>query len=81
MLYDQNQYNHCSSAGILTKPDLVDKGTEGTVVDTVHNEVIQLTKGYMIVKCRGQLEIIDKVNLNEATETEKAFFRDHPHFR
>nr|AAI17639.1 Myxovirus (influenza) resistance A [Danio rerio] len=66
--------------GILTKPDLVDKGTEGTVVDIVHNEVIHLTKGYMIVRCRGQKEIMDQVTLNEATETESAFFKDHPHF-
>ncbi|KAI3369499.1 hypothetical protein L3Q82_007715 [Scortum barcoo] len=35
--------------GILTKPDLVDRGTEGTVVEVVHNEVIPLKKGYMIV--------------------------------
>ncbi|KAK2908543.1 hypothetical protein Q8A67_004380 [Cirrhinus molitorella] len=66
--------------GILTKPDLVDKGTEGTVVDIVHNEIIHLTKGYMIVRCRGQKEIIDHVTLNEATATENAFFKDHPHF-
>ncbi|XP_051746925.1 interferon-induced GTP-binding protein MxB isoform X2 [Ctenopharyngodon idella] len=66
--------------GILTKPDLVDKGTEGTVVDIVHNEVIHLTKGYMIVRCRGQKEIIDHVTLNEATATENAFFQDHPQF-
>ncbi|XP_061089713.1 interferon-induced GTP-binding protein Mx3-like [Conger conger] len=66
--------------GILTKPDLVDKGTEETVVDIVHNEVINLTKGYMIVKCRGQKEIKDKVSLNEATYKEKAFFQDHSHF-
>ncbi|KAG7463692.1 hypothetical protein MATL_G00179310 [Megalops atlanticus] len=66
--------------GILTKPDLVDKGTEETVVDIVHNEVIHLAKGYMIVKCRGQKEIIDKVSLSEAIDKEKAFFQDHPHF-
>ncbi|KAJ8246756.1 hypothetical protein GJAV_G00255050 [Gymnothorax javanicus] len=66
--------------GILTKPDLVDKGTEETVVDIVHNEVIHLTKGYMIVKCRGQKEIKDRVSLSEATYKEKAFFQDHAHF-
>ncbi|KAJ8352506.1 hypothetical protein SKAU_G00239820 [Synaphobranchus kaupii] len=66
--------------GILTKPDLVDKGTEETVVDIVHNEVIHLTKGYMIVKCRGQKEIIDRVSLSEATDKEKAFFQDHAQF-
>ncbi|KAK7162219.1 hypothetical protein R3I94_004769 [Phoxinus phoxinus] len=66
--------------GILTKPDLVDKGTEGTVVGIVHNESIHLTKGYMIVRCRGQQEIEDQVTLNDATATENAFFKDHPHF-
>uniref|UniRef100_A0A8C6V0J1 Interferon-induced GTP-binding protein Mx n=1 Tax=Neogobius melanostomus TaxID=47308 RepID=A0A8C6V0J1_9GOBI len=66
--------------GILTKPDLVDIGTEETVVDTVHNEVINLKKGFMIVRCRGQKEIKDKVSLPEAIEKEKAFFRDHAFF-
>ncbi|KAM8756298.1 uncharacterized protein AB9X84_009540 [Acanthopagrus schlegelii] len=67
--------------GILTKPDLVDKGTEETVVDIVHNEVIHLKKGYMIVKCRGQKEITERVSLTEATEREKAFFEGHLHFQ
>nr|AET06168.1 myxovirus resistance 1 protein [Pagrus major]AHC69386.1 Mx1 protein [Pagrus major] len=66
--------------GILTKPDLVDKGTEQTTVDIVHNEVIHLKKGYMIVKCRGQKEITENVSLTEATRREKAFFKDHVHF-
>ncbi|XP_051269579.1 interferon-induced GTP-binding protein Mx isoform X1 [Dicentrarchus labrax] len=69
------------SLGILTKPDLVDKGTEETVVNTVHNEIIHLRKGYMIVKCRGQKEIKEKVTLTEAIEREKAFFKDHVHFQ
>uniref|UniRef100_UPI0037E7FF43 interferon-induced GTP-binding protein Mx isoform X1 n=2 Tax=Semicossyphus pulcher TaxID=241346 RepID=UPI0037E7FF43 len=67
--------------GILTKPDLVDKGTEETVVDIVHNEVIHLKKGYMIVKCRGQKDIMDKVSLTEAIERERAFFQEHMHFQ
>ncbi|KAL6481073.1 hypothetical protein MHYP_G00091530 [Metynnis hypsauchen] len=66
--------------GILTKPDLVDKGTEETVVDIVHNEIINLTKGYMIVRCRGQKEIMDRLSLTDAMEKEKAFFKDHAHF-
>ncbi|KAK7916731.1 hypothetical protein WMY93_012492 [Mugilogobius chulae] len=61
--------------GILTKPDLVDKGTEETVVDIAHNEVIHLKKGFMIVRCRGQKEITENVSLPEAMEREKAFFR------
>ncbi|XP_036955983.1 interferon-induced GTP-binding protein Mx isoform X4 [Acanthopagrus latus] len=67
--------------GILTKPDLVDKGTEETVVDIVHNDVIHLKKGYMIVKCRGQKEITERVSLTEATEREKAFFEGHECFQ
>lgn len=60
---------------------MVDKGTEETIIDIVHNEVIHLKKGYMIVKCRGQKEITEKVSLTEATEREKAFFTDHVYFR
>ncbi|XP_059186483.1 interferon-induced GTP-binding protein Mx-like [Centropristis striata] len=66
--------------GILTKPDLVDRGTEETAVEIVHNEVIPLKKGYMMVRCRGQKEITEKVSLTEAMEREKAFFRDHAFF-
>uniref|UniRef100_A0A3P8Q063 Interferon-induced GTP-binding protein Mx n=1 Tax=Astatotilapia calliptera TaxID=8154 RepID=A0A3P8Q063_ASTCA len=66
--------------GILTKPDLVDKGTEENVLEIVHNEVIHLNKGYMIVRCRGQKEITEKVSLTEALEKEEMFFKDHPYF-
>ncbi|TRY97236.1 hypothetical protein DNTS_013722 [Danionella cerebrum] len=57
--------------GILTKPDLVDRGMENMVVRTVNNEVIRLKKGYMIVKCRGQQDINDKLELDKALEKEK----------
>ncbi|KAF3855947.1 hypothetical protein F7725_016670 [Dissostichus mawsoni] len=55
--------------GIMTKPDLVDKGTEDSVVQIVHNEVFPLKKGYMIVKCRGQKEIKDKTLYDEGHAT------------
>ncbi|XP_071994904.1 interferon-induced GTP-binding protein Mx1-like [Engystomops pustulosus] len=66
--------------GILTKPDLIDKGTEENVVNIVNNNVIYLKKGYMIVKCRGQQEVQGKLSLKEATEKEKNFFEDHEFF-
>uniref|UniRef100_A0A3B3CZ78 Interferon-induced GTP-binding protein Mx n=1 Tax=Oryzias melastigma TaxID=30732 RepID=A0A3B3CZ78_ORYME len=66
--------------GILTKPDLVDKGTEENVVDIINNKAIPLKKGYMIVKCRGQNEITKKVSLTTALEKEKTFFQKHSHF-
>lgn len=66
--------------GILTKPDLVDKGTEDKVVDVVRNLVYHLKKGYMVVKCRGQQDIQEQLSLTEALEKEQAFFKEHPHF-
>ncbi|KAK3569103.1 hypothetical protein QTP86_022130, partial [Hemibagrus guttatus] len=67
--------------GILTKPDLVDKGAEESVVNTVNNQVIPLKKGYMIVKCRGQQDINEDLSLSQALLNEQVFFQDHPHFR
>uniref|UniRef100_A0A8B9GMN3 Interferon-induced GTP-binding protein Mx n=1 Tax=Astyanax mexicanus TaxID=7994 RepID=A0A8B9GMN3_ASTMX len=67
--------------GILTKPDLVDKGAEDTVVSTVNNQVITLKKGYMMVKCRGQQDINANLSLAEALQKEREFFEQHPHFR
>ncbi|XP_036098626.1 interferon-induced GTP-binding protein Mx2 [Molossus molossus] len=67
--------------GILTKPDLVDKGTEKNIVSVVQNLTYRLKKGYMIVKCRGQQEITNKLSLAEATKKEIEFFQTHPYFR
>ncbi|NXQ80571.1 MX protein, partial [Nyctibius grandis] len=67
--------------GILTKPDLVDRGTEESVVNIVRNLVIPLRKGYMIVKCRGQQDICNKMSLAAALQQERIFFETHKHFR
>lgn len=67
--------------GILTKPDLVDKGTERVVLSVAQNLTYHLKKGYMIVKCRGQQEISDKLSLAEATRREMSYFETHPYFR
>uniref|UniRef100_L7N1R0 MX dynamin like GTPase 2 n=1 Tax=Myotis lucifugus TaxID=59463 RepID=L7N1R0_MYOLU len=67
--------------GILTKPDLVDKGAEKNVVNVAQNLTYRLKKGYMIVKCRGQQEITDRLSLAEATKKEMMFFQTHPYFR
>ncbi|XP_029410886.1 interferon-induced GTP-binding protein Mx1 [Nannospalax galili] len=66
--------------GILTKPDLVDRGAEDKVVDVVRNLVCHLKKGYMVVRCRGQQDIQDQLSLAEALRREQAFFKEHPHF-
>ncbi|XP_067401323.1 interferon-induced GTP-binding protein Mx1-like isoform X2 [Emydura macquarii macquarii] len=66
--------------GILTKPDLVDRGTERNVIDIVQNLSVPLRKGYMIVKCRGQQNIDDKMTLASAIQKEREFFEEHEHF-
>ncbi|KAG6932793.1 MX dynamin like GTPase 1 [Chelydra serpentina] len=66
--------------GILTKPDLVDRGTESNVVDIVRNLSIPLKKGYMIVKCRGQQDIHDNLTLASAIQKEREFFEEHEYF-
>uniref|UniRef100_A0A671SYV5 Interferon-induced GTP-binding protein Mx2-like n=1 Tax=Sinocyclocheilus anshuiensis TaxID=1608454 RepID=A0A671SYV5_9TELE len=65
---------------ILTKPDLIDRGTETRILDIVHNKVIPLRKGYIMVKCRGQQQIDDNISLEEAAQMESDFFRTHEHF-
>ncbi|NWW19178.1 MX protein, partial [Falcunculus frontatus] len=67
--------------GILTKPDLVDRGTEESVINIVRNRVIPLKKGYMIVKCRGQQDIHNRLTLAAAIQQERNFFESHGHFR
>ncbi|XP_074717010.1 interferon-induced GTP-binding protein Mx-like isoform X2 [Strix uralensis] len=66
--------------GILTKPDLVDRGTEETIINVIRNLVIPLKKGYMIVKCRGQQDIHNKLTLAAAIQQERKFFENHKHF-
>ncbi|KAL1247541.1 hypothetical protein QQF64_022917 [Cirrhinus molitorella] len=66
---------------ILTKPDLIDKGTEKTVLAIVDNRVIPLHKGYIMVKCRGQQQIDDDISLEDASEMESSFFQNHDYFR
>ncbi|XP_004602574.2 interferon-induced GTP-binding protein Mx2 [Sorex araneus] len=67
--------------GVLTKPDLVDKGTEGSILRVAQNRTYHLKKGYLMVRCRGQQDIADRLGLAEAAEKETKFFQGHPHFR
>ncbi|XP_055733786.1 interferon-induced GTP-binding protein Mx-like [Salvelinus fontinalis] len=66
---------------ILTKPDLIDPGAEKNVLEIVHNRVIFLNMGYVIVKCRGQKQIDENMSITRAIEEELEFFRNHEHFR
>ncbi|XP_019617847.1 PREDICTED: interferon-induced GTP-binding protein Mx1-like [Branchiostoma belcheri] len=67
--------------GVLTKPDLIDRGTENMTVDIVNNRKYALKKGYTIIKCRGQVDIENKVSLSDAMDKEEMFFQKHEHFK
>ncbi|XP_067235402.1 interferon-induced GTP-binding protein Mx3-like [Chanodichthys erythropterus] len=69
------------TVAILTKPDLIDKRTEKNILDIVHNKVIPLRKGYVMVKCRGQQQIDENISLEEAKQMERDFFQNHDYFR
>ena len=59
----------------------MDRGTEGGILAIALNQVIPLKKGYIMVKCRGQQQIDEKISLAEATRMEKEFFKQHQCFR
>ncbi|XP_046563126.1 interferon-induced GTP-binding protein Mx-like [Haliotis rubra] len=66
--------------GVLTKPDLLDKGAETSVIRILNNMEFTLSKGYVIVKCRGQEAISEGQSLKHALDVEEDFFRSHRHF-
>ncbi|CRG85853.1 Interferon-induced GTP-binding protein Mx [Talaromyces islandicus] len=45
--------------GVLTKPDLVDKGAENKVIDLVEDREMRLKLGWIIVRNLGQIELQD----------------------
>ncbi|KAI9834030.1 MAG: hypothetical protein M1826_005935 [Phylliscum demangeonii] len=62
--------------GVLTKPDLVDKGGEHNVIDLVQGEKKPLRLGYCIVRNRGQNEL--SASSSDRHDRENEFFRTQP---
>lgn len=73
----------CRTIGVLTKPDLVDKGGEGRIVDVVLGNLKPLRLGYIMVKNRSQEDINSGVcpTLVEAKSAEQKYFLAHCQFR
>ncbi|KAG5438779.1 hypothetical protein PCANB_002499 [Pneumocystis canis] len=67
------------SIGVLTKIDLMDKGTD--VVDILAGRVIPLRLGYVPVINRGQRDIDQKKAISAALEYEREYFENHPSYR
>lgn len=62
--------------GVLTKVDLMDKGTD--VVRVLRNEFLPLRMGYVPVVNRGQRDIEGRKSVRAALEAEQEFFASHP---
>ena len=55
----------------------MDQGTEGDICKIVNGEKVKLQLGYTVVKCRGQKAIENKISLEDATDSEENFFKNH----
>ncbi|KAG5499090.1 hypothetical protein GH5_03792 [Leishmania sp. Ghana 2012 LV757] len=64
------------TVGVLTKIDLMDKGTD--CFDVLQNRVLQLRHGFVGVVCRSQQDINDRKSMEAARRAERDFFVNSP---
>ena len=65
--------------GVLTKLDIMDKGTDAKKV--LLNQEIPLKLGYIAVKNRSKQDLIDKISMEETQKKERDFFKNHPIYK
>lgn len=68
--------NYQRTLGIITKIDLMDKGTD--CLDVLNNKTYPLRFGYIGVVLRSQLDIKSNKSLSEGIKSEQLFFENHP---
>lgn len=61
--------------GVLTKPDLVDPGAEGPIIDLMNDKQHKLTLGWCMVRNPGQKQLQD--SSTDRKSIEMSFFRDY----
>ena len=62
--------------GVITKPDLVDKGAESKVIDLLEGKTMQFKLGWVVVRNLGHKELQDGDVDREAREED--LYREHP---
>lgn len=65
--------------GVLTKLDLMDRGTDA--VDILTGKVIPLKRGFIGVVNRGQSDIVNNKSIREALKDEASFFQRNPAYK
>lgn len=83
VLQDASKYDPDGerTLGVLTKPDLIDKGGEAKVADILANKTRPLRHGYIMVQNPSQDDLNRNISAEEASANEDAFFNTHPVFR
>jgi len=71
--------NGSRTLGVLTKLDIMDKGTDAKKV--LLNQEIPLKLGYIAVKNRSKQDLIDKISMAETQKKERDFFKNHPIYK
>ena len=66
-------------AGVLTKLDLMDPGTNA--VDVLAGRVVHLRRGFVPVVGRSQKDIMEGMPIDRALAREKLFFERNPAYR
>ena len=67
------------TVGVITKLDLMDPGTDAS--ELLSNKVIPLHRGYIGIMNRGQLDIENKISIQDGLKKEEHFFRTQPAYR
>ena len=71
--------NGTRTLGVLTKLDIMDKGTDAKKV--LLNQEIPLKLGYIAVKNRSKQDLKDKISMEQMQKNEKEFFKNHPIYK
>lgn len=66
------------TVGVLTKPDAIQEGDEGRVMDVARNKVTILYHGWLVVRNRSTDDINKGVTLEGRLKNEEAFFKTEP---
>jgi dynamin 1-like protein len=69
------------TVGVLTKIDIIDKGTEKDIVKILNNEDYVLKLGWTAVQNRSQRDIEANKPINKHLKDEMGFFAGHEYFK
>lgn len=66
------------TVGVLTKPDAIQSGDEGRVIDTARNRITVLNHGWFVVRNRSTEEVQKGISFEERRANESRFFMKDP---